>query len=328
MSRTVHAGIDVSARSLVVCVEIDGDVQTREVDNTASGHRQLIRWLTKRGRRVRVVLEASGIYGLDLALALHKASGVEVMVANPRAARNFAKALLKRSKTDAVDAGVLLELVRRMPFTPWQPPPPVALDLRAITRRLESLTKARTRERNRLHATRHARALPALVRNDIEVNLRHLTRRIEQLERQAVELIRSDDRLSSALDLVTSIKGVGTTSGVQILAELSVLPLDMTVRQWVAHAGLDPRAFDSGETVHKPARISKVGNRHLRSALFMPALVACQHEPRVRAFYLDLVARDKEKKQAVVAVMRKLLHSIYGMIKHQTPFHGELFYTS
>ncbi len=80
------------------------------------------RAVRRRGRKVRVCLESTGTYGLDLALALHRAVGIEVMVLNPRAARNFAKALMRRSKTDPIDARVLREYVRRMEFVPWHPP--------------------------------------------------------------------------------------------------------------------------------------------------------------------------------------------------------------
>lgn len=120
---------------------------------------------------------------------------------------------------------------------------------------------------------------------------------------------------------------MGSASAIQILAELKVLPEGLEPRQWVAYAGLDPRHFQSGETINRPARISHVGNSHLRSALYMPALVACRHEPNVRAFYLHLIDRGKRPKQAVVAVMRKLLHSIHGMLRHRSEFEGEKFYT-
>ena len=100
----------------------------------------------------------------------------------------------------------------------------------------------------------------------------------------------------------------------------------MTVRQWVAHAGLDPRHAESGSSLHKPARISKAGNKYLRAALYMPALVAIQHEPNVAAFYDKLVASGKTKMQAIIAVMRKLLHAIFGMLKHGADFDGRKFY--
>ena len=84
----------------------------------------------------------------------------------------------------------------------------------------------------------------------------------------------------------------------------------------MAHAGLDPRHVKSGTSIHKPARISKAGNKYLRAALYMPALVAIQHEPNVAAFYDKLVASGKTKMQAIIAVMRKLLHAIFRMLKH------------
>ena len=100
------------------------------------------------------------------------------------------------------------------------------------------------------------------------------------------------------------------------------------MRQWVAHCGLDPREYQSGTSVQRPTRISKVGNVHLRRALFMPALVASRTEPRVKAFYEKLRAKGKRPLQALVAIMRKLLHAIYGMLKTDTDFDGERFYAA
>ncbi len=322
------AGIDVGARNLKLEIEDAPEKRCRlELPNTPGGHRQIIGRLTQGGRRARVALEASGIYSLDLALALHRAPRIEVMVLNPRAARDFAKAFLLRSKTDELDAWAHLEFVRRMPFVSWQPPRDAALALRAFARRITALVKIRSQEKNRLHATEHCRELPAAIRNDIEVNLRHLDRRIQQLQEQAVDVVWADPVLRHDLVLLTSIRGVARASALQILAEVRVLPDDLSPRQWVAHAGLDPRAFESGDSVAKPARISRVGNRYLRAALYMPALVASRHEPHVKAFYDQLIARGKKPKQALVAVMRKLLHSIHGMLGNGTDFDGERFRT-
>ena len=78
--------------------------------------------------------------------------------------------------------------------------------------------------------------------------------------------------------------------------------------------------------MHKKVRISKAGNQHLRRALYMPALVAVRHDPHLRGFYEHLVARGKTKMQALVASMRKLLHAIFGMFKHDQPFDGSKVY--
>jgi transposase len=177
-------------------------------------------------------------------------------------------------------------------------------------------------EKNRLHAAQLSAALPAAVVNDLKRSLRGLERALARLTRQAVQVIGQDPDLNLRYPLLLSTCGIGPTSAVQILAELAMLSPDLDVRQWVAQAGLDPRQYSSGSSVHKKTRISKTGNRHLRRALYMPALVAIRHEPHLRAFYLHLLARGKAKMQALVAVMRKLLHAVFGMFKHQQPFDG------
>jgi transposase len=131
----VLVGIDVASRSLAVVIERPGQpLVLEEHPNSPAGHRRLVRALTARRNRARVCLEATGIYGFDLAMALHEARGIEVMVANPRAVRDFSRALFERSKTDLVDAVVLVEFLRRMHFEPWRPPAPEILEIRAISR--------------------------------------------------------------------------------------------------------------------------------------------------------------------------------------------------
>lgn len=319
-------GVDVSQHTLdVAAAAPDGPQPRAQFANTATGHRQFVRWLTKGGRTARVVLEATGIYSLDLALALHAARRVEVMVVNPRAARQFAEALLQRSSTDATMAVALQQYAARMEFVPWTPPRPSVWTVRAIARRIAALTGERAGELNRAHAAAGTAETPAVVTHDIALNVRHLQRRIAALERQALAVIRGEPALTAAYQHLLSVRGIAATSAIQLLGELLILPAEMTVRQWVAHSGLDVRHVSSGTSVAKPPRISKRGNAHLRRVLYMPALVAVQHEPHVRAFYEQLLAAGKAPLQALVAVMRKLLHAIYGMLKTNTDFDGARF---
>ena len=324
----VFVGIDVSARTLVVALERDHQPgrQRREFLNTAVGHEGLIQWLSKSATAVQVCIEATGLYSLDLALALHRAEGIEVMVANPRAIADFAKALLQRSKTDQLDADVMLEFARRMPFVAWQPPSSPQLDLRALMRRITGLKLVSQQEKNRLHSVSQSAEITPLVRKDIQSHLVQLERHIEKLEHQAETIVQADRELARQFCHLVSVRGIARVSALHLLAELVVLAPDMTARQWVAHAGLDPRHHESGTSVHKPTRISRAGNRYLRSALFMPALVATRHDPNIRAFYQKLVDHGKTKMQAIVAVMRKLLHALHGMLRTDSDFVGEKFF--
>ena len=315
-------GIEVSHHTLVVALgTAERPASLREFPNTPQGHQAVLCFLARAGRAVRVAMESTGLYGLDLALSLHHA-GVELMVAHPRAVRHFAHALMERSKTDQLDAEVLRQFAARMPFVAWRPPSAAALKLVAVARRLEALTDMLAAEKNRLHAASLSPALPAIVRRDVERSIQTQQRAIERLTRAVEEFILDDAELARRFQLLLSIPGVGTTSAVHLLAELTLLPADMDVRQWVAYAGLDPREYSSGTSVHKKVRISKAGNHHLRRALYMPALVAVRHDPHLRGFYQHLLARGKTKMQALVATMRKLLHAIFGIFKHNQLFDG------
>jgi transposase len=327
MRQLQFVGIDVSARQLAVRIE-DGRGVTQQLDipNTSAGHEQLGKRLSRKGNTARVCLEWTGIYSLDLALSLNQTAGVEVMVVNPKAAHNFAQAYLQRSKTDAIDAQILLEFVKRMPFNAWQPPSSNHLQLRALARRIGALTQTKAQEKNRLHSAEFGQHLYQAIRRDLEAHIRYLERQIQKLEEAAVDLIWDDLKLRKDLLHLTSIKGIARASALQILAELCVLPSDMTDRQWVAHAGIDPRHHESGSSVHKVTQISRVGNPHLRAALYMPALNAVQFEPNIRAYYQALQQRGKQPMQALVAVMRKLLHSIHAMLRDGVDFEGQKFF--
>jgi transposase len=319
-------GIEVSQHTLVVTLRAhDQDEAQREFANTPKGHQAVLRFLARAAGPVRVAMESTGLYGLDLALTLHQAR-VAVMVANPRAVRHFATALMQRSKNDCLDAVVLCEFAARMPFVAWRPPSAAALKLLAVARRLEALTDMLAAEKNRLHAASVSQALPAIIRRDVQRSIQTQQRAIERLTRAVQEFILDDPELSRRYELLLSIPGVASTSALHLLAELVMLPDGMDVRQWVAYAGLDPREYTSGTSVHKKVRISKAGNHHLRRALYMPALVAVRHQPHLRAFYEHLLARGKTKLQALVATMRKLLHAIFGMFKHNQLFDGTKTY--
>jgi len=321
-------GIDVGCKELVVVVMVKGKARkAKSFENTAIGHQSLIQSLSKLKGETKICLEATGIYHFDLTVALSRSDNLEVMVINPKAAHNFAKALMVRSKTDAIDAENLAHYAERMPFKAWERPADEYISLRAVSRRIAALNKQKTQTKNQLHALESTTETPTLVMSQAEELIEVLDRQIEALRESALVLIQQDQELKQAYILITGIKGIASASAIQILSELMILPKDMTARQWVAHAGLDPRVFDSGTSVSKKPRISKVGNKYIRQALYMPALVASRFEPNIKGYYHHLIDDNGLKKvQAVCAVMRKLLHAIHGMLRTNKAFDGARFY--
>jgi transposase len=215
-------GLEVSAKELVVARE--GKKEVRSFANTPAGHGELIQTLTRGGQRVRVVMEATGLYGLDVAIALSDAEGIEVMVANPRAVRNFAKAMMQRSKSDRLDAVVLREFGAGMRFKRWTRPTANALNLWALARRLEALTHLNVAEKNRRHGAGVSAAIPASVRRSIARSLRFQEKEIAELRREAMKCIQADGELHRQQQLLRSMPGIGEVSAIQLLAELLLLP--------------------------------------------------------------------------------------------------------
>lgn len=326
MDNLAVAGVEVSAKVLLVVLKANGQSRSSEFPNTSTGHQQLIGFLHKHTQAVRVCMESTGLYGLDAALTLHAQAGIEIMVANPRSVRHFGEAMMKRSKTDPIDADLLAEYAQRMPFRAWQPPSVNSRQLCALARAIHQRTEISTMQKNQQHAAQATHTTPKIIVRELQRSLDQHQRAIERLTREALRLIDSDPQLRQRFDLLLEIPGIAETSALQILGELVLLSADLTARQWVAYAGLDPRQYKSGESVEKKVRISKAGNRHLRRALYMPALVAVQHHAHFRAYYLHLLTKGKLKMVALVAVMRKLLHGIYGMFQSQRSFDpGRLF---
>jgi len=320
-------GIDVSNKTLDVVVRKKGkSLKCLSFDNDYAGHMALIRYLRKH-RVTHVGLEATGYYHLDLAMELDDAKCINVMVINPRASKNFAKALMQPNKTDASDADMLAKFTECMDFVNWTSPVGEVLDIRACGRRLLALSKAKTKAKNQLHAYGRTRHTPRFVIEDIQLTIQQINDQIDSLIEHALHLIKQCEFLKERYQRLISIKGVADKTAIKLLGELGVLAMDMSAKQWVAHAGLHPKLFESGSSVKKRTHIGKRGNHYIREALYMAAVSASSHDPHVRGFYLHLIEDNGlTKLQAICAVMRKMLLAMHGMLKQNKPFESSRFY--
>lgn len=324
---TIDCGIDVAAKTLAVACSAADGISACELPNTPAGHRKLAKRLTKGGRSARVCLEATGVYHLDLTLTLLAHPDIRVMVVNPRRIKDFSNASAVRSRNDQSAAATILEFLQKMGFQPWTAPSKAAVELRSVGRRITALNKLKRAEQCRSHAYAASCGTAPRVHKSSKTMLRVLEREIEQLRAFARQLIEADPQLCETSRLMRTVKGIGWTTAIQLMAELMYLPEDMTPTQWVGMAGLDPCKHTSGTSVDTKARISKLGNARIRHALFMPAMSLLRHCPNAKSFSADLERRGLTGMQIVTAVMRKLLRCIRGMIGTNSPFDPGLFRT-
>jgi transposase len=266
-------------------------------------------WLEKQGiQKVHACLEATGNYGEDLAIYLHEAGHI-VSIVNPARIKGFAQSELIRTKTDKIDAGVIARFCLAMKPDPWIPPSLEIRSLRALVRRVDSLIDMRSQEKNRL-STAHESVISL-----IKEHVSYLDQEIEKIRRQIADLIGQNPHLKRRKELLDSIPGIGKATIPHILAELDDLEKFNHVRQMVAFIGLAPKETLSGSSIKGKPRLCKIGHARLRKALYMPALVSIQCNPVMIAFYNRLKDKGKNGKVIVCAIMRKLVHVIFGVLK-------------
>jgi transposase len=309
-------GIDIAKATFDIALFQNNSYQLGHFSNDSAGFNKLAKWLTKRNVNGRhVCMEATGRYGQALALFLHGA-GFPLSIVNPARIKAYADSLLKRNKTDPEDAKVIAHFCATQNPDLWTPPSPEAQELQMLVRRLENLKAMRTQEKNRHHAAISSQAVLA----NIDDHLNYLSQQTEQLEQQIETLIDSHTDLKWQRDLLISIIGISHTTAAKFLAEIPDIHLFESAAQLAAYAGVTPRQKSSGTSLHSKGHFSKTGNIHLRTAFYMPAISAMRWNPIAKLLADRLQDRGKEPKVIIGAVMRKLIHLAYGVLKTGKPF--------
>lgn len=310
-------GIDVAKETLaVVLVREQGNNEQAQFPNTRKGFNSLHHFLQKRVKTpLHACLEATGHYGDDLAQFLYEA-GYHVSVVNPARIKSYADSQLSRSKTDPGDAAVIADFCRTQQPDLWTPPPPEQRELQALVRHLENLTHMRQQEVNRRQAS-----IPSpIVLATLDAHIAFLDQQIATLHQRLRDHLDHHPDLRHQRDLLTSIPGIGDLTAARLLAELPHWHTFTSPKQVAAFAGLSPRQHLSGTSVRGRTRLSKRGSSRLRSALYMPAIVAKRHNPILAAFAQRLLDAGKPKMAVIAAVMRKLLLLAFAILKSGRPF--------
>lgn len=308
-------GIDVSKDELAVCVmDIHKAVRHATFANAPQGFSSLTKYLKKRRLKAAwVCLEATGTYGEAVALHLHE-GGYRVSVVNPTRIKRYAQSQLRRNKTDQVDAAIIADFCRTQEPPVWTPPDPAWVELRALVRRVDDLIRIQVQERQRLTTERSSAVCQQL--ND---HITYLQQQIDDLKGHIDDHFDQHPELGAKRDLLNSIPGISDLTSTRLLAEIRDLTAFECVGQLVAFVGLNPQQRQSGR-YRGQVKISKMGHATLRSALYLPALSAKRHNPLVQNLVQRMAAEGHCAKAITIAVMRKLLHYVYGVLKSGQPF--------
>lgn len=309
-------GIDVAKAKLDCALRTpDGKLRHKVVANTTAGFQALNAWLQKQGATpVHACMEATGTYWEAVAEFLAGFDAVTVSVINPAQIKAFGASRMVRTKTDKADAKLIAQFCFERRPEPWQAPAPAEQTLRALVLRLDALQGMRTQESNRLEVAR-----PAL-KDSIAQHIEWIDREIARIIQSIRDHIDNDPALHDKQRLLNSVPGLGERTIATLLAFYATPERFGNARQAVAFAGLDPRQCESGSSVKGKPRMSKIGHSFLRKALYMPAMVTLYRTGWGKQFLSRLTSAGKPPMLIIGAMMRKLVHVAFGVLKSGKPF--------
>jgi transposase len=322
------AGIDVAQNELVVSLgsmdsSIESDIYAyKTFANKPSGFAALLIWVSKHSNAdvpVRFVMEATGVYHEKLAYYL-TSQGKQVSVVLPNKISNYVKTLEIKTITDKTASQAICQFGLGRKLEIWQKPKKVFRDLKQLTRERDQLVAERTIAKNQLHAEQ-AGAFPnerSIIRLKQRIDL--YNNQEKEIKIEIADAVKTDGELIEKINTITSIPGIGKLTAIIVLAETNGFELIRNKKQLVSYSGLDIKEKLSGTSVKGKPRISKKGNRHLRKAMYMPALTALRNDERFKAIFVRLVSKHGIKMKAAVAVQRKLLELIYIIWKTNTVY--------
>lgn len=315
-------GIDVSKDHFhtAICTKDDWDLKFSNItkwDNDKAGFKKFLKWVKQqvpKGSDVHFLMEATGVYHEKLSYCLYEKSHL-VYIVLPNTSKHYFQSLNVKSKTDEIDARVLSQFGVERKHPVWEPPKPLYLKLRDLTRYKVQLQKQKNGLSNIGHSKEHSAQVDPLITRANKRLIKQLDKEIGLIKKEIEKHISSDPELNEKIRKICTIKGCGIQTAAGVIGETNGFQHFKSMKQLASYAGYDVVQHQSGTSVAKRGRISKKGNKYIRAALYLPALSASRNCPELADKYQSLVDRNKIKMKGQVAVQRKLLLLIYTLWK-------------
>lgn len=309
-------GVDISKAYFDICIiDADGKKTKGKLSNDKKGFLELVKVIPSESW---VVMEASGPYYYQLACFLYE-KGIKVSVVNPLVIRRFMQMELKRVKTDADAKGIAaygIMMNREAKLKPWQPLKENYLKIKqwyAIRKQSLSSLHATTLQMEAFMATGE---LDKEIRATLEKDIRQLNKKISNIEDQMNELIEQEN--SALKEQLESIPGIGPKTSLLLIVALRGFENFDNYRKVISYLGLSPRIYESGSSVKGRAKICKMGMAEVRKCLYMAARSARKYNKACKELYERLRAKGKAHRQAMIAVVNKMLKQAFGLVETGT----------
>ncbi len=322
-------GLDISKSSVNVHVPLGA--LDLEIENSLKSFKSLYSKLKKLYKKeidkITFVFESTGSYSV-LLYKFCADKNIKVFMINPKQARNFARAIAQRNKSDVIDARVLSQaiVVAREKEIRVPSIDPIVEEMKELMVYYRLRVKQRVQLSNHLESLVSRGGSKVLIRT-VKAEIKSLKKSENSIIEQVHAIICKSEYLGEKYDVITSIDGIGKIGGI-VLLHLFIKYPHANQRQIVSLSGLDPIIRESGTSIRGKSRISKAGSRLYRGTLFMAAMASTLHNPQMKVFYERLKAKGKHTTLAQIAVMRKLVVVAHSLYKSGEMYDKELYKTT
>jgi len=282
-----HLGIDLAKLTFDAMLLRAGVSFFQQFANSPAGFQQLHQWLLDQGvSRLHVCMEATNVYWEALALFVYE-QGYTVSVVNPARIKGYAMSQMQRNKTDKLDSATIASFCATQTPQPWTPPTAAQRKLRALVRHRDDLIATRIQQTNRLQDTSEPD-----VRASLELVLATLEAQLKTNQQQITAHLAAHAELQELHGLIDTVAGIGAVTAQKLLSEFYDLAEYPSAKAAGADAGLRGANYQSGTSVRRRARLSKIGKASVRAALYWPAITVMTHSSEFKQYAARLAARQ------------------------------------
>ena len=321
-------GVDVAQKELVVTLgrlmeDLSVDLYAHKVfKNSETGMRLLVEWVGKLSDdsvAMQYVMEATGVYHQKFAYYLAE-HGYSISIVLPNKISNYMRTLEIKTITDKTCSEAIARFGLGRKLDNWEEPKKIYRTLQQLTRERDQIVHERSAVKNQLHAEKSEAYPYEKSVSRLNARIAFLNTQEREIKQDISEIVNRDKGSKEDIKTICTIPGIGELTAVIVLAETNGFELIRSKKQLASYAGFDVKEKQSGTSVKGKPRISKKGNRHLRKAMYLPALSAVKWDERFKAIYARILRRNAIKMKGLVAIQRRLLEMIYILFKNKTTY--------
>ena len=316
-------GIDVSKSNIDLCIHSKQIVA--KFQNSKKGFRAMLDWVLKNSiyplQETIFVFENTGMYSHRLSVFLMEkqlfffiASGLDIK-------RSLG---IVRGKEDQVDAKRIAIYGYRLKeeLEPSELPDTSIIKLKSLLSLRTKLNKQRAgfkatlKEQKRIYTVQEFKINFQVQQKMIL----EITKQIDKINGAMKIIIDEHAALKQTYELVTSVKGIGMQTALNVIAYTDNFKKFENWRKFASYCGIAPFPYQCGTSIKGKTKVSHLANKKLKAIMNMCAITAIQHSPEMKSYYQKRVAQGKNKMSTVNIIRNKLVARMFAVVKRQTPY--------